>query len=81
MAHLPQTDDVLAALHKPDELSWRDYLLMLLKIDAGIEHALMVQYLYAAYSLGGEQVPYDQRKRVREWQQTILSIAKEEMGH
>lgn len=66
---------------KPDELSWRDYLLMLLKIDAGIEHALMVQYLYAAYSLGGGQVPEQQRRRVRRWQQTLLSIAKEEMGH
>ncbi|MCP5162148.1 MAG: hypothetical protein H6999_00360 [Hahellaceae bacterium] len=68
-------------LGKPADFTWRDYLLMLLKIDAGIEHGLMVQYLYAAYSLGGDQVPEDQRDRVRRWQQTILSIAKEEMGH
>ncbi|ARU55421.1 hypothetical protein OLMES_1343 [Oleiphilus messinensis] len=68
-------------LGKPSAFTWRDYLLMLLKIDAGIEHALMVQYLYAAYSLGGSQVPEDKRKMVRKWQQTILSIAKEEMGH
>lgn len=66
---------------KPDDFTWRDYLLLLLKIDAGIEHALMVQYLYAAYSLGGQQVPAAQRKQVRHWQQALLSIAKEEMGH
>ncbi|WP_143871046.1 ferritin-like domain-containing protein [Catenovulum sediminis] len=68
-------------LGKPGQFTWRDYLLMLLDIDAGIEHALMVQYLYAAYSLGGPQVPPDKREMVRRWQQTILSIAKEEMGH
>jgi hypothetical protein len=35
----------------PDGLSWRDYLVQLLRIAASIEHALMVQYLFAAYSL------------------------------
>ena len=68
-------------LSKPVAFTWRDYTLMLLKIDASIEHGLMVQYLYAAYSLGGSQVPEDKRPMVRNWQQTILSIAKEEMGH
>lgn len=82
VAHLPKSGkEGKQALTKPDEMTWRDYLLMLLKIDAGIEHGLMVQYLYAAYSLGGVQVPPEHRHRVREWQQTILSIAKEEMGH
>lgn len=81
-ASLPPSASVGASqLAKPDELSWRDYLLMLLRIDAGIEHGLMVQYLYAAYSLGGAQVPPEHRQRVRQWQQSILSIAKEEMGH
>lgn len=74
-------NDLPADLGKPTDFTWRDYLLMLLRIDAGIEQALMVQYLYAAYSLGGEQVPYDKRRMVRRWQQTLLSIAKEEMGH
>ncbi len=66
---------------KPDELSWRDYTLLLLHVGAELEHALMVQYLYAAWSLGGPQVPVDKQDRVRAWQETILSIAKEEMGH
>jgi Ferritin-like len=41
----------------------------------------MVQYLFAAYSLGGPQVPEPHRPVVRAWQGTILGVAKEEMGH
>src|SRR5215203_878885 len=37
---------------KPDELTWWDWTVFLLHTAAEIEHALMVQYLYAAYSLG-----------------------------
>jgi hypothetical protein len=65
----------------PREFSWHDYAVYLLHIAAEIEHALMVQYLYAAYSLGGPEVPVDQQKEVLTWQQSILGIAKEEMGH
>ncbi|MFZ6654327.1 ferritin-like domain-containing protein [Undibacterium sp. TJN19] len=63
------------------EFSPRDYVSYLLSIDAEIEHCLMVQYLYAAYSLGGPQVPEEFRDVVRNWQEVILGIAKEEMGH
>jgi hypothetical protein len=71
------------ALQPPYDRSFspRDYLAFLLYIDAEIEHALMDQYLYAAWSLGGPQVPADQAPRVRAWQEVILGIAKEEMGH
>jgi hypothetical protein len=65
----------------PPELTWHDYTVFLLHIGAEIEHALMVQYLYAAWSLGGPQVPAEDRKRVQGWQTVILGIAKEEMGH
>lgn len=65
----------------PSEFSRRDYVAFLLSIDAEIEHCLMIQYLYGAYSLGGEQVPSAYRGLVREWQEVILGIAKEEMGH
>jgi hypothetical protein len=40
-----------------------------------------VQYLYAAYSMGGPQVPEHDRATVLGWQSTILGTAKEEMGH
>ncbi|MFY0255246.1 ferritin-like protein [Chitinophaga sp. 30R24] len=67
----------------PPEFNAKDYFTFLLYIDAEIEHGLMLQYLYAAYSLGGPQIPEtgDFRTRVRTWQETILGIAKEEMGH
>ncbi len=63
------------------EMTWRDHLLMLLYFGAAIEHALMVQYLYAAYSIGGDQIPKEHRKMVQGWRSSILSVAKEEMGH
>jgi hypothetical protein len=54
---------------------------MLLHIAAEIEHALMVEYLFAAYTLGGPQVPPQHQMLVRRWQEVILGVAKEEMGH
>jgi hypothetical protein len=62
-------------------MAWRDYLIELLHIGSEIEHGLMVQYLYAAYSLGGEHVPPEDQARVRQWQDLILTVAREEMGH
>jgi hypothetical protein len=63
------------------EFNGHQYAVFLLHVDAGIEHALMVQYLYAAYSLGGPQVAPAHREMVERWQESILGIAKEEMGH
>jgi hypothetical protein len=60
---------------------WRDHLCLLLNVGAEIEHALLVQYLYAAYSLGGDQVPGRHRATVKRWQDTMLTVAREEMGH
>jgi hypothetical protein len=62
-------------------MSWRDFLIALLRVGSSLEHALMIQYLYAAYSLGGPQVPKGWRPTVRKWQETLLTIAREEMGH
>jgi len=65
----------------PPEFSGRDYAIFLLRIAAEVEHSLMAQYLFAAYSVGGPSVPDDIGDDVRAWQETILGIAKEEMGH
>lgn len=65
----------------PPEFYAQDYITYLLYIDAEIEHSLMIQYLYAAYSLGGPQVPEKYRAQVRGWQEIIFGVAKEEMGH
>lgn len=54
----------------------RDDAVFLLTAAAEIEHALMVQYLFAAYSLRGTQQP-----AVDTLQQCLLQIAREEMGH
>jgi Ferritin-like len=62
-------------------MTWRDHLVMLLTSGAEIEHALMVQYLYAAYSINGEQRLKKHRTLVEGWRASILSVAREEMGH
>jgi len=63
------------------ELTGHQYAIFLLRVAAGIEHALMAQYLYAAYSLGGPNVAPQHAATVVRWQEVILGIAKEEMGH
>ena len=65
---------------KPAELTWRDYLIMLLHIGAELEQSLMVQYLYSAYSLGGDHAR-EREQQVKEWRDAIIGVAKEEMGH
>lgn len=65
----------------PLEFSPHQYVILLLHIAAEIEHALMVEYLYAGYTLGGPQVPEEHREKVTRWQEVIAGIAKEEMGH
>jgi hypothetical protein len=82
MHHVAWIDSTASkALAKPPELTWRDHAIMLLHIASTIEHALMVQYLFAAYSLGGDQVPVEHRPMVEGWRNSILAVAKEEMGH
>ncbi len=62
-------------------MSARDYLVMMLTSGAEIEHALMVQYLYAAYSINGDQASDEDQAMVEGWRASILSVAREEMGH
>ncbi|MEA2195020.1 MAG: hypothetical protein QOG42_1454 [Solirubrobacteraceae bacterium] len=61
---------------------------ILLQTAAEIEHALMVQYLYAAYSLKTaqdvtepEQLAVLLETSDTAWPQVLLGIAREEMGH
>jgi uncharacterized protein with NAD-binding domain and iron-sulfur cluster len=62
-------------------LTPRDEAIFLLHVAAEVEHELMVQYLYAAYSLDVERLAGDQRALVSGWRQTLIEIAREEMGH
>jgi hypothetical protein len=60
----------------------RAQALYLLRLVAEVEHALMVQYLFAAWSLGGPHVQgRDHLESVRSWRKSILDIAREEMAH
>jgi rubrerythrin len=74
---VPETE--VPAFHM--DLVLRDQAIALLHIGAEVEHALMVQYLYAAYSLQEEQPDEATRRLIRQWRSVILEIAREEMGH
>jgi len=63
------------------ELTGTQYMTLLLHVAAEIEHALMVEYLFAAYTIGGTRVHPRHHETIERWQETILGIAKEEMGH
>jgi Ferritin-like len=83
----PAPGMVRAAIDLPDLSGYpspREKADALLAVAAEVEHALLVQYLYAAYSLKkgtDSSLNPDQQKAVRKWKSTIVEIAKEEMGH
>jgi hypothetical protein len=78
-------------LQIPDLGAWpspHEKARILLETAAEIEHMLMVQYLYAAYSLksADEVTDPDQQAALDEaaedsWPRFLLAIAREEMGH
>ena len=78
-------------LRVPNLTPWpspSDKARILLESAAEVEHALMVQYLYAAYSLKSpsEVSDPDQQGALddasdQSWPQALLAIAREEMGH
>src|SRR2546421_1793654 len=68
-------------VHDPP-LSPHDEVVFLLNIAAEVEHSLMVQYLFAAYSLKRpEQFDADKASLIRGWKKLIATVAREEMGH
>jgi hypothetical protein len=80
---------VPATVPLPDLRAWAsplDKAEILLESAAEVEHALMVQYLYAAWSLKGpEEDPGHARVlddgRAGSWPRVLLGLACEEMGH
>jgi hypothetical protein len=66
------------------QISTRAELIDALRLAAELEHGLMVQYLFAAYSL--KRYPYEglsepDLERVRRWASLITLIARQEMEH
>ncbi len=65
---------------RPGDVDQRTELARLLQVAAAIEHSLMVQYLYAAYS-ADVVIAAGQFPDAALWQQQLLTVAREEMGH
>lgn len=60
----------------------REQLIHLLCEAAEIEHNLLCSYLYAMFSLkGDEDLESRERSAVARWRKSILGVAVEEMGH
>jgi hypothetical protein len=77
---------VTAYIDLPDLSEWPSPLAkadILLQKAAQIEHALMVQYLYATYSLKAptEVTDPQQSASLTTWRRVLPQIAKEEMAH
>ncbi len=72
-ASVTVSEDPIPAFDPP--LEPRDEAVFLLQVAAEVEHALMAQYLYAAYSLDAAH------PQGGVWRNSILQVAREEMGH
>jgi len=59
-------------------ISPRDEAVFLLHVAAEVEHALLVQYLYAMFSFGP---PMELPKEVQDWAKDLRTVAMQEMGH
>ncbi|GHB62633.1 ferritin-like domain-containing protein [Persicitalea jodogahamensis] len=66
---LPQTELLIPVVE--DVANPKEEAIYLLKVAAEVEHALMIQYLYAAYSIKGSG----------DLKSTLVNIAIQEMGH
>ena len=62
----------------------RDELIYLLSEAAAVEHSLMCQYLFCAFSLksdASEGVTDEQMNHISNWERFILMVARQEMEH
>jgi Ferritin-like len=70
---------------EPDgRIDTREELLLALAIAAELEHSLLVQYLFAGYSMRkrpGDGIDVHQVELVRDWEAALLGVAREEMVH
>ena len=76
-------DGALAAPATP-LIDTREELVIALTEAAELEHGLLAQYLFAAYSMKksvAEGLGPAQCEKVRRWERVVLSVAREEMAH
>lgn len=71
--------------YSEQHLVQREELTRLLAVAARLEHSLMCQYLYAAYSFRRThdegRVTYQQLEMMRRWHTKLLPVARQEMEH
>src|SRR5262249_41859545 len=73
-----------AAPETPFVIEHREALIYMLCEAAELEHGIMCQYLFAAFSLkqrDDEGLTADEVEAVRRWRQVIAHVATEEMLH
>jgi hypothetical protein len=71
-------------MSSPDKVTTREQLIYLLSQGANLEHSLICQYLFTAFSLKQaivEGVTDAQLKLIKGWRRTIYGIAVQEMLH
>lgn len=83
---IPPGEPQMLEFNLPDLSAYstaREKARILLESAAEVEQALMVQYLYAAYSLRVPESEADSGRAaaLEEWRESIIQVAKEEMGH
>lgn len=81
---IPGSPEDLAPLEPPIIVEHRAQLIYLLREAAELEHSIMCQYLYAAFTLKeseDEGLNAAQADAVKRWRRVILGVARQEMLH
>jgi hypothetical protein len=74
----------LATPETPIVIEHREALIYMLCLAAEVEHSIMCQYLYAAFSLkqdADENVTPEQLEAIDRWRKTVTHVATQEMLH
>jgi hypothetical protein len=77
-------DSIVAAPEPPIVVEHREQLIYLLREAAELEHTILCEYLFAAFSLKqstSEGLTAEQLAAVDRWRDVILTVAKQEMLH
>jgi hypothetical protein len=85
LSHVVQSRSAKAAPAEPRlVIEHREALIYMICEAAELEHCLMCEYLFAAFSLKdgvGEGVSEDQLAAIQRWRSTLLGVAAQEMLH
>src|SRR5438477_1919356 len=80
----PEVLEGLGPPERPLAVENRGQLIYLLREAAELEHGIMCQYLFAAFSLKqstDEGLTAEQVEKVQKWRRVVLDVARQEMLH